>query len=197
MGFKTLKCPHCNPTISVNVPTDRYVSCIYCGQGFYADDGSKRIYKYNHNYSYSETKHHEIYTNDADVIRARNEDKSERRAFTFLLLLLLIAFFICGFGAYIYPMLEEAYNNKLMEQAVEQGKISAGNSQELIGENYKAVEAIFESAGFTNVKTVDLDDSGVFLWKNEKVAQISIAGQTSFDENDYFDHDSNVVISYH
>lgn len=78
-----------------------------------------------------------------------------------------------------------------------QGKISAGYYQDLVGEDYKAVEAHFEAAGFTHITLIDLNDSGILFWKKDKVKMISIAGNNSFDTTDWFEPDDEVVITYH
>ena len=67
----------------------------------------------------------------------------------------------------------------------------------MVGEDYKTVEAHFESAGFTNIELIDLNDSGVTFWNNEKVESISVGGNTRFNSSDYFQPDTKVVISYH
>lgn len=57
--------------------------------------------------------------------------------------------------------------------------------------------AHFKSAGFENIEVIDLKDAGIVFWKNDKVEQISVDGNTSFDSTDYFSKDSKVVISHH
>lgn len=85
--------------------------------------------------------------------------------------------------------------NKTVSES--QGKISAGYYKDLVEEDYQAVEAHFRAAGFTNIELIDLNDSGLAFWKNEKVALISIGGNTDFESTDYFHPDTPVVISYH
>lgn len=77
------------------------------------------------------------------------------------------------------------------------GKINAGYYRDLVGEDYKTVEAHFEAAGFTNIELIDLDDAGIVFWRNDKVETISIGGNTQFESTDWFDPDTKVVISYH
>lgn len=81
--------------------------------------------------------------------------------------------------------------------AERQGKISAGFSKDLVGEDYKTVDAYLRAAGFTNIEIIDLNDSGLAFWKNGKVAAISIGGKTEFESTDYFYPDTPIVISYH
>ena len=83
------------------------------------------------------------------------------------------------------------------KNALSEGKINAGYYEDLIGEDYKTVEAHFRSAGFTNIELIDLNDSGILFWKDGKVETISIAGNTTFESTDWFDPNCKVVISYH
>lgn len=68
--------------------------------------------------------------------------------------------------------------------AEKQGKISAGYSSDLVGEDYEVVEAHLRAAGFTNIELIDLDDAGILFWRDGKVAMISIGGVTDFDSTD-------------
>jgi hypothetical protein len=77
------------------------------------------------------------------------------------------------------------------------GNISAGYYRDLVGEDYKTVEAHFRAAGFTNIELIDLNDSGIAFWNEGKVETISVGGDTSFDSLDFFDPNTKVVISYH
>ena len=54
-----------------------------------------------------------------------------------------------------------------------------------------------QAAGFTNIELIDLDDSGLAFWTEDKVDTISVGGDTSFESTDWFDPDTKVVISYH
>ena len=75
------------------------------------------------------------------------------------------------------------------KKAAEDGRISAGSDEDYVGENYEAVVDQLETLGFTNVKAIDLDDSGVTFWKADKVESVSIGGDTSFYSGDYFEPD--------
>ena len=81
--------------------------------------------------------------------------------------------------------------------AEKEGKISAGSYIELIGKDYKSVEAHLKAAGFTNIELIELNDSGIMFWNNGKVETISIGGNTSFDTTSYFTKDIKIIISYH
>ena len=125
--------------------------------------------------------------NDADVIRAKNEAKRDTRDFKILIFLGVLMLVLAGFS-FFASMHEEKQN---------EGKINAGYYDDLIGEDYKTVEAHFKAAGFNNVELVDLNDAGVAFWTEGEVSAISIGGNMEFDTNDWFDPDTKVVISYH
>ncbi|MBR5293367.1 MAG: hypothetical protein IKU31_01210 [Oscillospiraceae bacterium] len=170
-----------------------YIFCPYCGQQFFVDDG-KKTYTINQNININKNIKvdktiHNRYTNDAEVIKAQNKEKEDRRlwvasAVSFVVLLCII----------IIPLVAMRINET---SARNEGKISAGYYRDLLGKDYETVEAHFESAGFTNIELIDLDDSGLAFWKNGKVETISIGGDTSFDSTDFFDPETKVVISYH
>lgn len=66
---------------------------------------------------------------------------------------MVLVCFVIMIGMYVIPSWIMNMNEK---KAVSEGKISAGYYRDLIGEDYKTVEAHFESAGFTNIELIDL-----------------------------------------
>lgn len=106
----------------------------------------------------------------------------------------LVVCFIILLGIPLGILLKFEIEEKI---AISEGKINAGFYRDLVGEDYKTVTAHFDSAGFTNVELIDLNDSGILFWRNGKVKTISIAGNSTFESTDWFDPDSKVVISYH
>ena len=58
-------------------------------------------------------------------------------------------------------------------------------------------DAKLDAAGFTNVELIDLDDSEGLFWIDGKIEAISVGSDTLFESTDWFDPDTNVVISYH
>lgn len=81
--------------------------------------------------------------------------------------------------------------------AKREGKINAGYYRDLVGEDYKYVVEHLEAAGFTYIELVDLDDSGILFWKEGKVENVSIGGDTSFESTDWFEPHTKVIVSYH
>ena len=187
MNMKTLKCPSCGASIDIDIQGRDSVFCSYCGQQIYLDD-EKQESTYNKNVNVTKTVH-KRYTDDADVIRAKTEAGEDKRwLITFAAIMGVFALMI---GLLLgVPALIKASNENA-------GMISAGYYQDLVGEDYKMVEAHFKAAGFTNIELIDLNDSGIAFWNEGKVETISIGGDTSFDSYDYFAPDTKVVISYH
>ena len=132
---------------------------------------------------------HNRYTDDADVIRAKNEGNENKNALISFAVIIGILLLIVV-STLVIPALIDASNENA-------GKLNAGYYKDLIGEDFKTVEAHFEAAGFTNIELIDLNDSGIAFWTEGRVKTISIGGDTSFDSMDWFDPDTKVVISYH
>lgn len=188
MKLHKLTCPNCNGSLDIELTNDASsVFCPYCGQRFYLDDEhKKRTYNKNVNVN---TYTHTRWTDDADVIRATNEANKDSRDFKQVLILFGIMFLIPAliFGGF--------FLNKAINQG--QGRVSAGYYRDLVGKDYKTVEAHFKAAGFTNIELVDLNDSGLGFWNEGKVEMISVGGDTDFESTDWFDPSTKVVISYH
>ena len=190
MKIKSLKCPECGANLKIE--EDRsFCFCQYCGCNIMLDDEKHYVtYNENVNKTININKNiHTRYTDDADVIRAKNEASKDSRDFKQVLISIAILFLI-PVGIFLGFHINESV-------AKSEGKISAGYYRDLIGEDYKTVKAHFESAGFTNIELIDLNDSGLAFWNEGKVKTISVGGDTDFQSTDWFDPDTKVVISYH
>ena len=83
------------------------------------------------------------------------------------------------------------------KNAIEDGKVSVGFYKDFEGENYEVVVEQLKVLGFTNIKLINLSDSGFLFWNKGKVDSISIGGNSTFDSIDYFYPNEIVIISYH
>lgn len=188
MKIKTFRCPECQANIEIEEGRT-FCYCQYCGCKIILDDEKQEI-KIHKNINITKnimhTNHH---INDAEIIRETNKEKRELRNWIAAILCLIISISI--------PFLMMLKLDVEKKAAQSNGKINAGFYRDLIGENYKTVQAHFESAGFTNIDLIDLNDSGIAFWNAEKVESISIGGVTRFDSDNWFDPDTKVVISYH
>ena len=183
MKVKKFACPYCNAGIEADTSGREFVFCNYCGQKILLDD-EKREVTINKNINNNKTIQ-KRYTDDAEVIKARNEEKENKRGWIFIIICLSI---LLGMP-YIFEIDKKIAKNE--------GKISAGCYRELVGEDYKTVKAHFKAAGFTNIDLIDLDDSGLMFWNDGKVETISVGGDMDFDSLDWFEPDVKVIISYH
>ena len=72
------------------------------------------------------------------------------------------------------------------------------SSDDLEGKDVHYVEQTLRSCGFLNVSTIPMNDltAGIFI-KPGKVEEVTIGGKTDFEDSDWFDPNSKVLITYH
>jgi hypothetical protein len=76
-------------------------------------------------------------------------------------------------------------------------KVSS-SSDKLVGKNNQAVISELEKIGFTNIKTVVLDDLVTgWLKKDGEVEKVEINGKAEFSANTSFSKDAEIKITYH
>ena len=187
MKTEDLKCPCCGAVIDIDIRGRTNIFCSYCGRQIFLDD-EKQEFTYNKNINVKKTVNN-IFTDEAEVIRAKSEGQKDKREMVWFAVIMGTLFLMVVLSLTV-PAVIKANNERL-------GKISAGNYSDLVGEDYRTVEAHFRAAGFTNIELIDLDDSGIAFWNNGKVKTISVGGNTSFSTFDYFDSDVKIVISYY
>ena len=103
----------------------------------------------------------------------------------------------------MFPLLGAAYiwlHSKKDEEDDDYGekvKVPSG-IMDYEKKSYHAIEAVFKSAGFTNVQCVPLNDLSVGLLKRpEMVESITIHGEKVTSGGDKYMPNASVVISYH
>ena len=190
--MKTIKltCQNCGANLEVE---DGIAFCSHCGAKIVLDD-ENRTTTYNYNHTYTKRDEARILeTETMERMRTQelaHEERREKRDTKIGLIgglgipLFIALAILLGFGL-----------NKGISEA--QGKISAGYHEDYIGESYEAVVQQFEEMGFTNIVTIDLEDSGLAFWNDGKVKSISIVGNDSFESTSYFHPDDKVIIKYH
>ncbi len=186
MRVETINCPYCGASLEVDIQDRESVFCNYCGKQILLYDDSVKTKNVNVK---KEINIQKRIVNDAEVIRARAEEKENKNAMVVLAIVFGVLLLISALGIGI-PSLINATNKSA-------GNLNAGYYKDLIGEDYKSVQAHFESAGFTNIELIDLNDSGLAFWKDGEVEIISVGGNTTFESLDWFAPDTKVVISYH
>ncbi|QHC60424.1 hypothetical protein [Rathayibacter sp. VKM Ac-2760] len=72
------------------------------------------------------------------------------------------------------------------------------DAKDLSGDDYKMVVEYLETAGFTNVSQRPLDDLVTgWLKKPDTVDEVTVKGDSSFQEGDEYDTAASIVVSYH
>lgn len=198
MKLHKLNCPNCNGILDLKVDDQEYIFCPYCGQKFFVEDGKKE-YTINQNINTKKdininknVTHTNRTYDEAEVIKAKTADREKK--YSWVSLVGLAAFFCLLIGICFYMAGSE---DRAAQKAKDTGKISAGTDEDYVGGNYEVVVDQLETLGFTNITTVDLDDSGITFWKIDKVESVSIGGDTSFYSGDYFEPDIAIIVKYH
>ena len=79
MKETVLKCPSCGSDITADIDSRSYVFCNYCGAKIHIDNKEKE-YTFNYNIHVDKNTHKRI-TDDAEIIKARNKDKENKREY--------------------------------------------------------------------------------------------------------------------
>ncbi len=188
MKLERIYCTQCGADIDMDIKGRKAVFCPFCGSQFVIDDGEKTITK-NINI-------HKRYTNDAEVEKQWRKDReNERQHKEYKWTMIgIVLFLVFDMGLMAFMALHEDH---IEQKKVEAGMIQIGQSAEdFEGKKYQGVVEQLETLGFTNINTVDMDDSGLFV-RNDTIDNITIDGNSSFYSTDYFNPDSNIVITYH
>lgn len=197
MKLNKISCPDCGASISLSIEGQSYVFCPYCGSHFAIDDGNRTITRnYNTNYN-SDISYHSTYTDDAAVEREKRIDRENERDHKLLVLMIMVMCALIFVPMFIF-WIDEHKAEQRKKDAIEAGMIVVGQSSSDMEErDYKVVVEQLKSAGFTDITTVDLDDSGWFTKKKGTVESVTISGDSSFSAGDCFYPTAKIVVSYH
>lgn len=186
MRATTLRCRNCGAYIDVPNPNMQMCYCQYCGSQNWIDNGNRTIHKYIEKRDVDEaaiirakTAHHEVIFKEVSTILA-----------VMVPVVAIIALIILGYNGYKADL--ETRPDRVIVR-----ELSAGDSDDYIGKKYEKVQEELADRGFTNISTIDLDDSGINIFKNNKVESVTIDGNSNFSKGNYFAADADVVIRYH
>lgn len=195
MKLASYKCPNCGANVRANPSLDIYM-CNSCGSTFKEDaDWSQFEYKVYRKIDEAKLK-------EAETRRYIQERELRHKERTFrweillkvlggMAIILLIAAPLIGYGIY------EHVASTRIEAKKAQGMICAGYSGDYEDKKYEVVVEELELLGFSDIKTVNLNDAGINIFKKGKVASVSIDGKKYFGSSDYFFPSSKVIVSYH
>ena len=79
-----------------------------------------------------------------------------------------------------------------------QGKVKIKCFQsEFEDQNYRTVLEQLKALGFTDIELIDLNDGGLFNYREDLVKSVSIGGNSNFLPTDWFYTTDKVIISYY
>lgn len=189
MKLEKICCPSCGANIDMDIKGRENIFCPFCGSQISIENGNVTITK-NININ-------KRYTNDAEVEREKAKDKENERnhkeyKWTMIGLAIFLVLGFCFIG--LMGKSEEWKTQK----AIDAGMIQIGqSSDDMEGKKYTGVVEKLKTSGFTNITTIDLDDAGLIKNRKDTIESVSINGDTSFYESDYFAPDSKIIVSYH
>lgn len=133
--------------------------------------------------------------------RRQEQIKEDKRNAKIGIVSIIIIFFIAiiiNSVLGISSCVKKQEKQKHIKESIAQGKIAVQSSDDdLKGENYQTVKLQLESAGFTNIELIDLNDGGFLGLDEEKVKLVSIAGDSDFEKDDYFFPNDKIIITYY
>ena len=188
MKLLQMDCPGCGAAMEMNITENtKLVHCPYCGRQCYLDDG-KREYTINKNINVNKNIHTR-HTDDADVIRAKNETNKDVK-----MLFAILGVFVLMMLFFALMMWIEDYEAKPKDGEI---KMPCAVS-DYKGESYEDVIRELEDLGFDNIETSAKKDLVTgWITKDGSVEKVSIGGDSDFEEGDIFKEDAEVVVIYH
>lgn len=195
MKLVKLKCDSCGAVLEVK-DGQKIVTCDYCGFSFIVDDEVKRM-EINKNIKYTDEariKESSLKEKEIDYFYKDNKlkifldiFKNDNFVLIFVFSLLLIVGGIFSIGA-SFSEKEEEKDRVVIPMDAKKYK----------GENYKQVVQQLKDVGFEDVDAEPIYDLVTgWLTKDGEVEKVSIAGDTEFEEGDYFKEDDHVIVMYH
>lgn len=213
--FTSVKCPECGATLPIEEGREQ-IFCSYCGSKIIMTNENEYIYR---KVDEAEIKQAEtdriIQMKKMEIIEKKREEaaRTKRIKVKWTIVLGILAVIFIGVGyigtnyGFIMPglicciiMMYMWMMNDNKDEELEFGdkiKVPSG----IVGyenKNYATIEAMFKSSGFTNVKTIPLNDLTVGLLKKPgMVESITINGQSVTTGGRKFLPSAIVIISYH
>lgn len=215
VSLTSIKCPACGAMLDIE-DGRKQVFCSYCGTKILVNNDNEYIY---HHVDDADIKQAEtdriIQMRKMDLIEKECEErertKREKGIVKTVVAFLAIVFIIIGNCAWndglifagilcCFILLFMWINDRKKPDELDFGdKVMVPSSiSGYKNKNYEAIEAIFRSAGFTNVKSIPLNDlTAGLLKKPGMVESIIINGQSVTGGGTKYMPNVSVIISYH
>ena len=214
-----VKCPECGADLNVEEGRSQ-VFCTYCGTKVLLHNENEFVYRTIDEAGVAQAETDRIIRlREMDLVEKKEEEKKKKLKIALWIFIGSAALMVIGgilaaisgdsnspmymlamlgllgvMGAGIMAMIV-ADGNKEKEE--KDGKVPS-SIDEFEKKNYQAIEAIFKSAGFTDVKSIPLNDLTTGLIKKPgTVESITIGGTSISSYGGRFLPDDPVIISYH
>ena len=217
VAFTAVKCPECGANLTIEEGRDT-IFCSYCGTKILMTNENEYTYRHVDEAGIKQAETDRLVKlrqlDIADKARASNE-----RVKRFKIILSVIlgivggvtmfvgyntdsdsGFIMVGLICLIAVMYIWLFNKKKENEELDVGdKIKVPSAiSDYESKSYAAIEAVFHSAGFNNVKCVPLNDLRIGLLKKPgMVESITVNGHSITCGGKKFLPDASVVISYH
>lgn len=222
--FVSVKCPECGAALNIEEGREQ-IFCSYCGTKIMVHNDNEHIYRHIDEAGIKQAETDRIVRMKQMEIAEKKRLASERMTKTKIKISLILAVvgilmmtlgYLAGSatgdpdsGLYMismvgfFPLMGAGYiwlfskNKDEEEDYGDKAKVPSSIS-DYESKSYMAIAAMLESAGFTNIKCVPLNDlSTGWLKKPDMVESITINGHEVTSGGKKFPRDSAVVISYH
>lgn len=213
--FTSVKCPDCGAVLPIEEGRNQ-VFCSYCGSKIIMTNENEYVYRHIDEAEIKQAETERILKlKKMEMIEKKNEEAAKIKRIkiklTIVLGILSVIFIGMGYVGINYGLIMPglicciimAYMWLLGDNQDDDSgfgdKIKVPKAVfDYEDKNYVTMEALFESAGFTNVKSIPLNDLAVGLLKKPGVVEsIMINGQPVSYVRRRFLPNAAVVISYH
>lgn len=211
--FVSIKCPECGASLDVEEGRQQ-IFCSYCGTKVMVQNDNEYIYRHIDEASIKQAEADKIVQlRKLEIIESKRAEAAKVKRVKIIVSILMgilgIGLMIAGAGMgglvgllvlegvmYIWILSDKDKEDDELDFG-DKVKVPSGISG-YESKSYSAIEAMFVSAGFTNVRCVPLNDLTMGLLKKPGMVQsITIRGKEITSGGKKFSPDAPVVISYH
>lgn len=211
--FVSIKCPECGASLDVEEGRQQ-IFCSYCGTKVMVQNDNEYIYRHIDEASIKQAEADKIVQlRKLEIIERKRAEAAKVKRVKIIVSILVVIIGIglmiagAGMGGLVGLLVLEGvmFIWILSDKDKEDDELDFGDKVKVPSgisgyesKSYSAIEAMFVSAGFTNVRCVPLNDLTMGLLKKPGMVQsITIRGKEITSGGKKFSPDAPVVISYH
>ena len=213
-SLMSVKCPDCGKTLSIE--SDRTQAfCTYCGAKVLISNENEFVFR-----QVDEAGIQQAETDRMVKLRQLRMDEKEQEGRKYLIIVwivitvILAVIGIVGLSSnndslglcLLLSMCVGMWGGLILLTQKKKKRRVAGSDEAVITnamehhseKHYSAVTALFSAGGFRNVTAVPLRDLSILSFgKDGKVEDVTIDGESNFEEGDVFSRNAKVIITYH